>query len=147
MRITSNVLAAAVLLGATLVPARAFACSCRPGIVPFKDAARGAPLLVAARVVDFVRFERADARAKGEIAAVDVEVIRVFRGREDGKRVRVWDHGVGAIRSIRWHEALQLFLPIDNDVNLLGSPVGNVRQRRHDETLTVGRDVVRWRVT
>jgi hypothetical protein len=49
--------------------------------------------------------------------------------------------------SARRHALLQLFLPIDNDVDLLGSPVGNVRQRRHDETLTVGRDVVRRRIT
>jgi len=49
--------------------------------------------------------------------------------------------------SARGHALLQLFLPIDHDVDLLGSPVGNVRQRRHDETPTVGRDVVRRRIT
>ena len=147
MRITSNVLAAAVLLGATLVPAPALACSCSPGIIPFKDAAPAAPLVVTARIVGFLPLGRADTLLKGEINAVDVEVIEVLRGREDRKRFRVWDQGVGAIRSIRWHEALQLFLPIDNDVDLLGSPIGNVRQRRHNETLTIGRDVVRRRVT
>ena len=49
--------------------------------------------------------------------------------------------------SARGHALLQLLLPIDNDVDLLGSPVDNVRQRRHDETLTVGHDVVRRRIT
>ena len=57
------------------------------------------------------------------------------------------DFGCSPLTSARGHALLQLVLPIDNDVDLRGSPVGNVRQRRHDETLSVGRDVVRRGIT
>ena len=90
MRMPSCVAGVAVFLVTSInVPSRALACVCSPGFISFKDAAPGAPLLVAARVVDGQPLERADAFVKGEIAAIDVEVIQVLRGREERTRFRV----------------------------------------------------------
>ena len=91
MTMASRVAAAAVFLTAALVPNRALACVCSPGIVDFKDAARAAPLVVAARVVDSQPLKRPD----GVVASIDVEVIQLLRGREDRTRFRVWDQMPG----------------------------------------------------
>lgn len=85
MRVPAAGMAMTMLIA--LQPAPAAACSCM-WAGPFLKVAPGAEVIVRARVVDY------HGRNRKVDLAMDIEVQEVIKGREVGKRVRVWgDNG------------------------------------------------------
>lgn len=85
-----------------LRPSNVYACSCS-AISTFESEARYASVLVSARVVGTQLVENPDAEAPDNVAAVDVQVLRVLRGKETRHQLRVWDQFAGSSCSVELH--------------------------------------------
>ncbi len=73
------------------------ACRCAT-ISPFAEQTRAAPVLLVGRVVGGqATTARAAAR---DVAAIDLEVVQVLRGREERQQIRVWDQAAGTSCSL-----------------------------------------------
>ena len=89
---------------ALLVPASAEACSCIGGVSEFQSELKGRPLLIAGRIVGtIVPATGYAAIPPDNVAAIEVQVLEVLRGKEERRTVIVWDQFVNGSCSLQLH--------------------------------------------
>jgi len=84
-------------------PTRAHACACIAART-FESKALTAPLLVAVRIVGTRPVDRPGADSPDNIAAIDVEVMQVLRGKETRPRLLIWDQFAGGSCSLELYK-------------------------------------------
>jgi hypothetical protein len=88
-----------------LVPASIEACSCVGGVSEFQSELKGQPLLIAGRIVGtIVPVTGYAAIPPDNVAAIEVQVLEVLRGKEEQRTVIVWDQFVNSSCSLELHK-------------------------------------------
>jgi hypothetical protein len=87
-----------------LVPSSVEACSCFGGVSEFELELKGQPLLIAGRIVGTtVPASGYAATPPDNVAAIEVQVLEVLRGKEARRTVNVWDQFVNSSCSLELH--------------------------------------------
>ena len=88
-----------------LVPAGVEACSCMGGVSEFQGELKRQPLLIAGRIAGtIVPTTGYAATPPDNVAAIEVQVLEVLRGKEDRRTVIVWDQFVNSSCSLELHK-------------------------------------------
>ena len=84
-------------------PAHVEACSCH-SVSEFASQAKDSPLLIAGQVVATVTSTEGPSSTRPDnVAALEIDVLDVTRGRETRRRIRVWDQFVNSSCSLELH--------------------------------------------
>ena len=88
-----------------LVPASVEACSCIGGVSEFQSELKGRPLLIAGQIVGtIVPASGYAAVPPDNVAAIQVKVLEVLRGKQEQRTVIVWDQFVNSSCSLELHK-------------------------------------------
>ena len=91
-----------VALTVVLTPGTGEACSCFGGVADFRAMLKKSPLLLAGRIEGVVLQQAL--QTPENVAALQITLLRVPRGKEERRTVRVWDQFVGSSCSLELHK-------------------------------------------